>query len=127
LTGSFEVGVALRRHQEFVQRLVAERRRFTKGLRNSLAADLPIASAVLSDVEGGPVALYVVPPSADAVAAAKLTTLVEESELASWIWHGGGDELPQIPSLPGRIDRPLTVRKGRLVRYCRIATLRPQP
>ncbi|MEO6531943.1 MAG: DUF1173 family protein, partial [Pseudolysinimonas sp.] len=73
-------------------------RRFTKGLRYNLAADRPIASAVLSDVEGGPVALYVVPPSADADAVAKLTTLVEEGEISSWIWHVGGGELLSLPS-----------------------------
>ena len=82
---------------ELVRRLVAERRRFTKGMRYNLAPDRPIASAVLADTAEGPVALYVVPPSAEADAVAKVTTLVEESEIRSWIWHAGGDEIPALP------------------------------
>lgn len=82
---------------ELVRRLVGERRRFTKGLRYNLAPGRPIASAVLSDTLDGPIALYVVPPSADADAVAKVTALVEESDLQSWIWHAGGDEMPPLP------------------------------
>ena len=87
---------------ELVRRLVAERRRFTKGMRYNLAPDRPIASAVLADTADGPVALYVVPPSAEADAVAKLTTLVEESEIPSWIWHAGGDETPNLPRVGRR-------------------------
>ena len=82
---------------ELVQRLVAERRRFTKGMRYNLAPDRPIASAVLSDTADGPVALYVVPPAAEADAVAKVTTLIEESDIRSWIWHAGGDQMPPLP------------------------------
>lgn len=83
---------------ELVRRLVAERRRFTKGMRYNLAGDRPIASAVLADTANVPVALYVVPPSSEADAVAKVTTIVEESELESWIWHAGVGEIPALPS-----------------------------
>ena len=82
---------------ELVRRLVGERRRFTKGMRYNLAPDRPIASAVLTDPADGPVALYVVPPSAEADAVAKVTTLVDESEIRSWVWHAGGDEISDLP------------------------------
>lgn len=87
---------------ELVRRLVGERRRFTKGMRYNLAPDRPIASAVLADAAEGPVALYVVPPSTEADAVAKVTTLVEESDIRSWIWHAGGDEIPALPSISRR-------------------------
>jgi hypothetical protein len=84
---------------ELVRRLVGERRRFTKGMRYNLAADKPIASAVLSDPAGEPVALYVIPPSSDAETVAKVNTLVEESAYRSWIWHAGGAEMPALPAV----------------------------
>jgi hypothetical protein len=83
---------------ELVRRLVAERRRFTKGMRYNLAADKPIASAVLSDSAGQPVALYVIHPSSNAESVAKVDTLVEESAYRSWIWHAGGAEMPALPA-----------------------------
>jgi hypothetical protein len=85
---------------ELVRRLVGERRRFTKGLRYNLAPARAIASAVLSDAADGPIALYVVPPSADADAVAKVTTLAEESEIRSRIWHAGGADPLTLPG-PG--------------------------
>jgi len=88
---------------ELVRRLVAERRRFTKGMRYNLAGDRPIASAVLADTANVPVALYVVPPSSEADAVAKVTTIVEESELESWIWHAGVGEIPAFPSIATRM------------------------
>jgi Protein of unknown function (DUF1173) len=87
---------------ELVRRMVGERRRFTKGMRYNLAPDRPIASAVLADTADGLVALYVVPPSADADAVAQVTTLVDESDIRSWIWHAGGDEIPALPSVSRR-------------------------
>ncbi len=88
---------------ELVRRLVGERRRFTKGMRYNLAADRPIASAVLSDPSAGPVALYVIPPSATADEVAKVSTLADESDLHSWTWHAGGVEIPALPpAAPGR-------------------------
>jgi hypothetical protein len=81
---------------ELVRRLVGDRRRFTKGMRYNLPADRPIASAVLSDAAAGPVALYVIPPSASADEVAKVTALAEESELHSWTWHAGGAEMPSL-------------------------------
>ena len=82
---------------ELVRCLVATQRRFTKGLRYNLAADRPIANAVLADVAGGPVALFVMPPGAGAATTARLTTLVTESDLRSWVWHAGQSEMPALP------------------------------
>lgn len=83
---------------ELIRRLCAEGRRFTKGLRYNLASNQPIASAVLTDVGEGPVALYVVPPSSGADVLRKVNALVDESELRSWIWHAGGSDAAALPS-----------------------------
>ena len=87
---------------QLVRRLCAEGRRFTKGLRYNLASNHPIASAVLTDIGEGPVALYVVPPSSGAEALGKANALADESELRSWIWQAGGADLPPLPS-PSKI------------------------
>ena len=83
---------------ELLRRLVAGGRKFTKGLRYNLASNQPIASAVLTDIAEGPVALYVVPPSSGAEALGKVNALSQESELRSWIWHAGGSDVPALPS-----------------------------
>ena len=83
---------------ELVRRLCAEGRKFTKGLRYNLASNQAIASAVLTDIGEGPVALYVVPPSSGAEALGKVNALVDESELRSWVWHAGASDVPALPS-----------------------------
>ena len=84
---------------ELVRRLDSDGRRFTKSLRYNLPSEKPLASAVLSDLPDGPVALYVVPPSSDSQAVAKLNELAEESDYRSWIWHAGDSEMPALPEL----------------------------
>lgn len=82
---------------ELMRRLVAGGRRFTKGMRYNLAAEKPLASAVLYDLADGPAALYVIPPSSDAETVAKVNALVDESDYCSWIWHAGDAEMPALP------------------------------
>jgi hypothetical protein len=76
-------------------------RRFTKGLRYNLAADRPLASAVLADTSPRPVALYVVPPDASDAYKNALDDLVETSDLAPWFWRTGEQTLPARPALVG--------------------------
>lgn len=83
---------------ELVRRLVAGGRRFTKGMRYNLAADKPLASALLYDLLDGPTALYVIPPSSDAEMVAKVSDLAEESDYRSWIWHAGDADMPALPT-----------------------------
>lgn len=82
---------------ELVHKLIAARRRFTKGLRYNLAADRPIASAVVSDIADGPRALFVIAPSASGEEVAKVSSLVQQSAVASWVWNAGAQEMPDLP------------------------------
>ena len=77
--------------------LTAQKRRFVKGLRYNLAENKPLACVVLSDVSPKPVALYVQPPGVEQEDEDALTTLIEESDMPSWIWRAG-EEMPELPA-----------------------------
>ncbi|NJD07946.1 MAG: DUF1173 domain-containing protein [Methylococcaceae bacterium] len=79
--------------------LVRNNRRFIKGLRYSVPATQPLASAVLTDIPSGPVALYVVPPDAGEEFNIVLESLIAESDFPSWIWRAGIDEMPDLPAM----------------------------
>jgi hypothetical protein len=86
---------------QLLEALTHAHRRFTKGLRFNLAADRPLASAVLADTSPRPVALYVVPPTASDAYKNALDDLVETSDLAPWFWRTGEQALPALPALVG--------------------------
>ncbi len=77
--------------------LTTQKRRFVKGLRYNLAENKPLACVVLSDVSPKPVALYVQPPGVEQEDEDALTTLIEESDMPSWIWRAG-EEMPELPA-----------------------------
>ncbi|MGY6157412.1 DUF1173 domain-containing protein [Paraburkholderia graminis] len=77
--------------------LTAQKRRFVKGLRYNLAENKPLACVVLADVSPKPVALYVQPPGVEQEDEDALTTLIEESDMPSWIWRAG-EEMPELPA-----------------------------
>lgn len=79
-----------------LEALIAQRRRFVKGLRYNLADSKPLASVVLTDVEPSPIALYVQPPGVEQADEEALSTLTEESDLPSWIWRADAS----MPALP---------------------------
>ena len=56
-----------------------------------------LASVVLREDDGEPVAMYVVPPDADEAYRAALEELTGESEMAAWVWNAGVDEMPTLP------------------------------
>lgn len=97
VTDSNWIPVEHRWDLELVRRLVGAGRRFTKGLRYNLAADKPLASAVLYDLPDAPVAMYVLPPSSDADKVANVNALAEESDYRSWIWRAGDAAMPHLP------------------------------
>ena len=70
---------------------------YLKGLRYNLALDRPLASVVLREDDGEPVAMYVVPPDADEAYRAALEELTGESEMTAWVWNAGVDEMPALP------------------------------
>jgi hypothetical protein len=77
--------------------LTAHKRRFVKGLRYNLAENKPLACAVLADVLPQPVALYVQPPGVEQEDDDALSSLIEESDMPSWIWRAG-EEMPELPA-----------------------------
>ncbi len=67
--------------KDLVDRLCSDSRRFIKSLRYNLKASQLIAAALLTDTEGGPTAVYVIPPHADDDYHAELDALIESSEI----------------------------------------------
>lgn len=82
--------------KSLVDRLVAERRQFEKGLRYNLAADKVIANAILVDTPE-PVALYVAPPDGSAGFDMELDRMQRDSGLASWTWRSSVEIMPDLP------------------------------
>ena len=83
-----------------IKQLSQAHRRFCKGMRYQLAAKRPLASVVLSDTQP-PVACYIVPPGADGKYEAELEELIQESQLAPWIWRTEWEEMPAFPLRAG--------------------------
>jgi hypothetical protein len=83
-----------------IDKLTAERRAFVRGLRYNLAADRPLACAVTSDTRPKPVAMYVIPPAASNELRDALHSLIDESDLAAWIWDAEND-MPSLPDCHG--------------------------
>lgn len=76
--------------------LMADGRRFTRGLRYNLPPGRPLATAVLSDAQGGPTALYILPAGASPEYSGALEELIEHSQLAAWVWKEG-EARPVLP------------------------------
>lgn len=70
-----------------------------KALRFNLAPDVPIACAMFQQRER-PVALYVVPPTADGDYEEKLSELIaSQPSTDAWIWRPADGEMPPLPLL----------------------------
>lgn len=86
--------------------LQAAGRRFVKGMRYNLAADKPLATAVLTDTQPIPVALYVLPPDVSEPYQDELDEIQRDSKLASWVWNIH-EARPALPALEGyAMSRP---------------------
>ncbi|AOJ79205.1 hypothetical protein WS86_00230 (plasmid) [Burkholderia savannae] len=79
--------------------LTDQKRRFMKGLRYNLPSTRPLATAVLSDTEPTPTALYVLPPDVSDEFEVATHALIEESKLASWVWKSA-EQMPDLPKFP---------------------------
>ena len=74
-------------------------RRSVKGMRYGLAANKPIAAALLPDGPN-PVALYIVPPEADAAYEYPLQELIlSRPEMRNWVWRPAEEEMPPLAAL----------------------------
>lgn len=83
--------------KRLVDALAKVRERSVKGLRYNLSAEQPTAAAMLQR-QSQPVALYVVPPSADAGYDEALEELItSRPEIGAWIWRTIEGEMPPLP------------------------------
>lgn len=81
-----------------VETLAKLREQSIKGLRYASPADQPIAAALLMQHRPRPLALFVVPASADDAYEAALEEMIaSRPEMDSWIWHAGQGEMPTLP------------------------------
>ncbi|MCP4564192.1 MAG: DUF1173 domain-containing protein [Bosea sp.] len=81
-----------------VEALAKTREQSIKGLRFASAAGQPIVSALLMQHRPRPLALFVVPASANESYEAALEELIAtRPEIDSWIWHVGQGEMPALP------------------------------
>jgi Protein of unknown function (DUF1173) len=80
-----------------LEALTRRRASYLKGLRYNLAVGRPLASVVLREDGATPVAMYVVPPTADNAYRVALAQLTSESEMAAWVWTAGETEMPPLP------------------------------
>jgi hypothetical protein len=73
------------------------REKSVKGLRYNLQDDKPIANALLHS-RAGPVALYVIPASAEDAFEPLLNEMIDaRPEIASWIWNASDGDMPPLP------------------------------
>jgi hypothetical protein len=71
--------------------------RSVKGLRYNLPVEQPTAAAMLQS-RSQPVALYVLPPSADDTYEESLEELISSRpEIGAWIWRTADGEMPPLP------------------------------
>ena len=78
--------------------MIANRRRFSKGLRYNLASSVPLACMVASDTAPTPTAMYIVPAEAPESYMKALQELQDASKLAQWVWHADANR-PALPNL----------------------------
>jgi Protein of unknown function (DUF1173) len=84
--------------KQLVEKLVADGRSFTKGLRYNLPPSQPLATATLADCAAPPPMLFIAPRAGhrgDAIAA--LSALVGSEHAPGWMWHPGVEAMPPLP------------------------------
>jgi glutamine amidotransferase-like uncharacterized protein len=58
---------------------------------------VPTASVLLTDKDKTATALFICPASADESYINDLNTLIENSEIKTWLWDAGNVALPKFP------------------------------
>lgn len=82
-----------------VEVLAKIREQSVKGLRYASPSDQPIAAALLMQHRPRPLALFVVPASADEAYESALAEMIAaRPEMDSWIWHIAQGEMPALPA-----------------------------
>ncbi|MHA6645764.1 DUF1173 domain-containing protein [Mesorhizobium sp. A623] len=85
--------------KRLVDALAKVRQQSTKGLRYNLPADQPMATAMFLQRQPRPVALYIVPPTADEKFEAALGELIPtRPEIDAWVWRVADGEMTPLPT-----------------------------
>jgi hypothetical protein len=83
--------------KRLVDTLAKLRDRSVKGLRYNLSAETPTAAAMVQR-QSQPIALYVVPPSADSAFEEALEELItSRPDIGAWVWRTAEGEMPPFP------------------------------
>jgi hypothetical protein len=95
--------------QQLIEALVAEKRSFQKQLRYNLPPDKPIATAVLTDCENAPLAMYIdvddlVGRWASTVA---VNEVVKNNSIQTWMWVPRDGVQPDLPPKNRMGPKPL--------------------
>lgn len=83
--------------KSLIDTLTSGKRKFIKGLRYNLPQHKPLACVVVPDTAPKPTAMYIIPPDADDEFINATTTLIEGSEMGSWLWNTKEKEV--MPSM----------------------------
>lgn len=87
------------RELRLVEALARFREQSIKGLRYAAPTDQPIAAAILMQHRPRPMALFIVPPSAnDAYEAALDDMIAARPEMDAWIWRSTDGDMPPLPA-----------------------------
>lgn len=79
-------------------RLAGLRRKSVKGLRFNLNRDQPLVCVTLPEQRPQPVAMYIVPASAEEGYARGLAEMIEmRPEMTAWIWRTAEGDIPPLP------------------------------
>lgn len=84
-----------------LEALTKQRRRFVRGLRYNMPQSRPLAAAVLTDMEPTPHALYITPIGSSQEFIDEQNTLIQESDMSSWIWDATAGAMPEFPQVQG--------------------------
>ncbi len=80
-----------------LDKLYAQKRKFIRCMRYNLKSSMPLATAILSDVSQGPVAMYIIAQSASTDYVENFDNLIQGSELRSWRWDVTSGNMPNLP------------------------------
>lgn len=89
-----------------IDSMTRSNRRFSKGLSYNLPSTRPLACLVASDTHPAPTAMYILAPDATEDYAKALQVLIDESQLANWLWRAGDPDMPELPPVGQAGDHP---------------------
>lgn len=84
--------------QHLLERLSRLKRKSVKGLRFNLSREQPVVSVTLPEQRPAPVAMFIVPISADEDYELALNEMIAaRAEMTPWIWRVAEGEMPRLP------------------------------